>query len=140
MTESKRKRPIAVWIIGILCILTAISQLMSHSTIISGRLEYEAQMQEYVNSWSLLDKVFPYILSILLLASAVSLVAMKRKALHLFGAYFVLVLLATIQHSITTLWLDIYGSIGVFSVLVGIVLTGAIVWYVYRLSVRGDLT
>lgn len=137
-TNMAVKRPIPVWIIAILCILAGLSQLLSHTAIIAGLVPLDQRTQAVVASWSLLDKLAPFLLSILLLSAAIALFRMKRIAFHLYVAYLALVTLATVQQAITTRWVEQFGS-AAWSAVAGVALFAAVVWYVHRLRAGGKL-
>lgn len=126
------KRPILVWMISILCILGGLSQLLSHTVIIGGFVPTDERIQAVVASWTFLDKITPFVLSILLLLAAISLMAMKRIAFELYVAYLVLVTLVTIQQAITTDWIEQFGN-AAWSSIAGIAIFSLIAWYVYYL-------
>jgi hypothetical protein len=121
-----------VWVISILCILGGLSQLLSHTLIIGGLVPLDERVQAVVASWTLLDKITPYVLSILLLLAAISLMTMRRIAFELYVAYLVLVTLATIQQAIATDWIEQFGN-AAWSSIAGIAVFSLVAWYVYRL-------
>lgn len=126
------KRPKLVWIISIFCILASLMQLLSHTLFISGLAALDERGQAVIASWTLLEKITPYILITILLLASTALIAMKRIAFELYLAYLVLVTLATIQQAITTDWIEQFGM-AAWSAVAGIVIFSLIVWYVYRL-------
>lgn len=132
------KRPILVWIIAIFCIVGGLSQLLTHTAMINGVVPLDERAQAVVASWSLLDRITPYILSILLLSAAVALFWMKRIAFHLYIAYLAAVTLASIQQAITTDWVEVFGAAALIAVL-QLLLFAWMVWYVYRLRASGKL-
>lgn len=137
--SSAKKRPVPVWLIAIFGILAALSQLISHTALISGALPLDERMQSHLDSWSLLDKAWPYLLNIVLLAASKSLLAMKKVSLQLYISYLILVTIATVQHAITTKWIETFGK-GALSALGGLAIFTIIVVYVYRLRKDGRLS
>lgn len=132
------KRPILVWLIAIFCIVAGSSQLLSHTAIIAALVPLDERTQAVVASWSLWDKVTPYILSMLLLAAAIALIAMRAIAFHFYATYFAVVSLATIQQAITTKWLEHFGR-AAWSAVAGLAIFAFMVWYVYQLRKNGRL-
>lgn len=98
------------------------------------------ELRVYLDSWTILDKVIPYVLDTLLILAAASLFALRARAVGLFAAYCAALGVGLVQHALTTRWLDVFGWAGIAAAGVGLTLSLLALWYVIRLRSRGLLT
>jgi len=131
------RRPGPVWVIVILCLLAAGAQLLNQLT---APRPTSPELRAYVDSWTILDKWIPYVLDGLLILAAASLFALQARAVGLFAAYAAVGAVASVQHALTTRWLDVFGWAGIAAVGVGLALSLLVLLYVIRLRSRGVLT
>jgi hypothetical protein len=136
LKRGGRQRPIWIWIIVLFYGCGAISQLVTHTMMLTQAMPIPTELTGYLESWTVFDKVIPYILSLLLLVTLVYMFLLRKVAVSLFGIYVGLAFLATVQQAITTNWLASYGMIGVVSAGFGLFLSGLSILYLIRLKTR----
>jgi len=141
MVKKTQSRPILVWVISIIFSLMALSQIISQSLLLflSPSLQLP-EVQSMVESWSVLDRVSPYVVAILLLVSMVQLFRLQRNSVNWLAIYIGLVFLLSIQQAITTKWIDNFGVKGLISAFGGIVLFLIALGYMLWLRKREVLT
>ncbi len=141
MAKKMQSRPILVWVISIVFSLGALSQIISQSLLLflSPTLQLP-EVQSTIESWSILDRVSPYIVAILLLVSMVQLFRLQRNSVNWLGIYIGLVFLLSIQQAVTTEWIDNFGVKGLVSAFGGIVICLVVFGYMLWLRKREVLT
>ena len=141
MAKKTQSRPILVWVISIIFSLMALSQIISQSLLLflSPTLQLP-DVQSTIESWSVLDRVSPYVVAILLLVSTVQLFRLQRNSINWLAIYIGLVFLLSIQQALTTKWLDNFGLKGLISAFGGILLFLIVLGYMLWLRKREVLT
>lgn len=139
MTNNTTKRPFWVWAISILLGLSAISQFLSHTLILSFSELGNPQVKSVVDSWGAIDLFSPYVLSISLLISMIQLFRLKESSYKIFTFYFVLVFSMTIYQGIAASWLTEFQLQGVLSALGGILIMLIVFFYIRRLKLNNVL-
>ncbi len=141
MAKEKKSRPILVWVISIIFSLMAISQIITQSLLLflSPALQ-SPEVQSILESWSLLDRISPYVLDLVLLVSMVQFFRLQKSSINWLGGYIGLAVLLSIQQALTTAWLDNYGLMGLLSALGGIVIFVIALGYMLWLKKRDVLT
>ena len=138
--NEKTLRPLLVWVISILFSLMAISQLFSHTLLLLLPPSIHLpEVQATIASWSILDRLSPYILDIILLISMILLFRLKKNSTTWFSIYLGLLFLATIQQALTTSWLENFGAIGIISSLGGLAFFSVALGYMFWLKKRNIL-
>ena len=138
--RREARRPGLVWVVVILCLLAAGSQLLNHTLVLIATRPASPELHKYFDSWSILDKATPYVLDALLILAAASLFALRSRAVSLFAAYGAAAAVGSVQHALTTRWLDLFGWAGIAAVGANLTLFLLVLWYVIRLRSRGVLT
>lgn len=133
------KRPLSVWVIAAVCIMSALSQLFSHTMLLAATGNRPTELQAYLDSWSIVDVASPYFLNVLLLSAALALILLRRVAIPIFGVHLALVLLASIQHAANTIWFQMYGALGVVVVALAAAAFGFNLVYLLGLQSKGIL-
>jgi hypothetical protein len=133
MTKIKPSRPLLVWIISIIFSFMAISQIVTQSLLLFLSPSVQLpEVQATIESWSILDRIAPYILAIILLISMLQFFRLQRNSTNWLGAYIGLAFLLSVQQASTTKWLDSYGLKGLIGAFGGIVIfmiaLGYILW------------
>lgn len=134
-----RRRPTLLWIVALFSLLCAASQIFTQTGNLTGSIPVSPEGRRYLESWTILDKIVPYGLDALLMAAAVSLLALRSVAVTLYAAYCVATTLAIVQHALTTRFLEIYGGVGVAAVAFSLVVSLLELWYVAHLRSKGLL-
>jgi len=141
MARKTQSRPILVWVISIIFSLMALSQIISQSLLLFLNPSLQLpEVQSTIESWSVLDRLSPYVVAILLLVSMVQLFRLQRNSINWLAIYIGLVFLLSIQQAITTKWLDNFGVTGLISAFGGIVIFLIVLGYMLWLRKREVLT
>jgi hypothetical protein len=119
--------------------LGAGSQLLTQTRYLTGFIPASPEFRDYLESWTILDRVVPFGLDALLIAAAASLLALRSVAVGFYAAYCAAAALAAVHHALTTRWLELYGRAGVAAVAIGMTLSLLELLYVIRLRSKGLL-
>ncbi len=91
----------------------AVSQIFVQTLLLS--LDPSTQLPEVRNtieSWSIVDRVLPYVMAALLLISTFLFFRLQKSSTNWFGIYTALQLVLLLRQAITTNWLVNYGLRG----------------------------
>jgi len=139
--NSRKTRPLLVWIVSILLLLMALSQVTSHTLILLLDPSIQSpQVRAVAGSWSAFDRLAPYLLAGLLIVSTLLLFLMRRRAIAWYSAYLVFVLFTTLQQAATTSWLEVFNSRALLAGLVQLGLFALVLGYMIWLGRRGELS
>ncbi len=137
MAKKTQSRPILVWVISIIFGLMALSQIISQSLLLFLSPSFQLpEVQSIIESWSVLDRVSPYIVAMILLVSMVQLFRLQRNSVNWLGVYIGLIFLLSIQQAVTTKWIDNFGLKGLISAFGGIVIFLIVLGYMLWLRKR----
>ena len=138
--NSRTPRPLLVWIISILLVLMALSQVTSHTLVLLLDPSIQPpQVRAVAESWSAFDGMAPYLLAGLLILSMILFFLMRRRAIPWYSAYLVLALLSTLQQAATTSWLEVFSSRALLAALAELSLFALVLGYMIWLRRRGSL-
>ncbi len=136
---DKREKPILLIIVSIFLILAALSGMGSRYTIINSDQVGSKTFQAYLNSWSLLDKIIPFVLNPLLILSSFFMLKRKAISIKLFLVYLILTLLGTTVHIISSKWYEYYGMKGIAATVGSLSVMIAVYLYLRSLKKKGIL-
>lgn len=138
--NAPKIRPILIWVIAILCFLMALSGSCNNAVFLSGVLPLSPIQQEYLDSWTLFDKVAPFVGAIVLFAAGVALLMRRKSAVWLFGVYFLIAVTISLVHAATSSWLTNNGSTGLLATGASWLMFGVCWWYAAHLKRKGALS
>jgi hypothetical protein len=138
-TETKKKRPVLVWLILALELYRAAGVFVGTFLVLTKQLP--AQLMDKLNSLQPLDHIVSPLLMLLYVAAAIALVMLKRLAFALFALSLSLsVALALFNLSMRPAYFEVAQQTYFVPLAVGLLISLAIVIYVHRLLKRGVLT
>ena len=141
MSETNdNKKPVLLKVISVVIIIAGISGIISNYMLQSGYQAVNVRFQSYLDSWTLIDKIVPYVLNPLLILSAICMSKYKLISLKLYLAYLILVLLSTIIHFLSTSWYEYYGLKGIAATTVSMSISLGVYFYLLKLEKSGKLT
>ena len=138
-TETKKKRPVLVWLILALEIYRAAGVLVGTFLVLTKQLP--VKLMDKLAGFQPLDHIVTPLLMLLYVAAAIALVMLKRVALVLFVLSFSLsIALALFNLSMRPAYFEVAQQTYFAPLAVGLLISLAIVIYVHRLLKRGVLT
>jgi len=146
LVAPPRIRPTGVWLIFLFYVLTSASGLVFQGLLLLGAYPIPPEQQAIVGNISVGSRLFGLLAVVVNLAAATSLWLLRKSAPYLF-------LLSVTLGLASTAWQFLPGGIyakmlamgllisvvTMFSVVVGLSISVAIVWYVWRLQRQGVL-
>ncbi len=139
-SNSKKKRPVLVWVISIFYLFSFAWTTLSFFLIFSGVIPLPPEQEAYFNNLTTFDYGYTFLLMGINLAGAISLFLLRKIALYLFVGGLAISILSTIWHILTKGWLQAVGSAGLTGSLIGYVISIAICIYIWKLTNKGVLT
>ena len=137
--ESRRKRPIWVWIISIFYLISAGWTLFSFFLIFSGAIVISPAQEAYFNSLTTTDFTLTIAVGGANLVGAVTLFLLRKVAFYFFLAALGTTLMLTAWHWTTKGWAEALGGAGLTGALIGYGLSFAVCVYAWRLTKKGTL-
>ena len=138
-TTAPRRRPGWVWAITIFVLLSAGYTLLSFLLIYGDVVPLTDVQQEYFDSLRAVDFLYSLGLALLNLVATVYLFLLRRQALPIYIAAFVLNVVITCFHLFTRNWLEVTGAAGVIGMMFGWGISIGIIAYTQSLVKRGVL-
>jgi hypothetical protein len=137
MTESDQliKRPKVLTLILVLLTYGAITSLFSN-IILDNNTATNELLLEYINSRSLFDKAMVYILNPFLLIICFFIIKRSALSIPLYKTYVILTYVSFLIHTISSNWYIYFGSRGVLTSIIGLIITIAIIVYLQTLKKR----
>ena len=108
--------------------------------IVAGGFPLSGGLEAYVASWTIVDKVAPFLLNALLGVAAVSLFRMRRTAVPQLTAYFGGTVLFLGYHALATQWVELYAGAGIATNVIWTMVFAGVLLYARRLRSRGALS
>jgi hypothetical protein len=132
------KRPVAVWVIFLLYVFSFSWTLLGFVLIHTGEVPLNEAQQTYFAHLTLFDHITTAILLATNAAAAIFLFRLRRTAVPMFAAAFLLNLGLTIRAVFGSNWIEAIGTHGLAGYL-GLCIVLAILLYVISLQRRGIL-
>lgn len=137
--ESRRKRPIWVWIVSIFFFLSAGWTLWSFYLINTGTIPLGPAQEAYFDSLTTTDYTLTIAIGVANLIGAVALFLLRKVALYFFLTALGANLILAAWHGATKGWAEALGGSGLVGALFGYVLLFAACIYAWKLAKRGTL-
>jgi hypothetical protein len=131
--------PIHLKIISIILILMGLSGFISNYMLENNKQSLNEDFQIYLESRNIIDLVSPYILSALLIISAVLMFKGRKISLKIYLAYVVTTSIITLIHFFSTTWYEYYGIKGIAATAFSLSITIIIYFYLRHLDNKGRL-
>ena len=139
VVQPRGKRPKLVWAVFLFYILSAGYNILLLTLVYSGLIPVTPDPATYFRNLSTFDLVITVLSGTLQVAGAIAIFLLRKIAVYLFSAAFVLVILETLVHTYTTNFMDALGGPGAVGVLIVYGILFAVCIYAWRLSARGVL-
>jgi len=139
MTQPRSKRPKLVWAVFLFYVLSVGYTALSFFLIFSGTIPVTPEQAAYFVNLSAFDWVITVLTGLLNVAGAIAMFRLRKIAFHLFSAAFVLVILQTLVHTITTNFVAALGGPGAVGGLIGYGISLAVCVYAWKLKAGGVL-
>ena len=139
VSQPMSKRPKLVWVVFLFNVLSVGYTALSFFLIFSGAISVPPEQAAYFGNLSAFDWVITALTGLLNVAGAVAIFRLRKIAFHLFATAFVLVILQTLVHTITTNFVAALGGPGVVGALIGYGISLAVCIYAWKLKARGVL-
>ena len=140
VVQLSGKRPKFVWAVFLFYILSVGYTVLSFALVYSGAISVTPEQGAYLRNLSTFDWVITVLTGALNVAGAIAMFLLRKIAFYLFSAAFVLVILQTLVHAITTNFLAALGGPGAVGALIGYGISLAVCIYAWRLRARGVLS
>lgn len=140
VNQPNRKRPKLVWAVFLFYILSVGFTILSFALVLSGAVSVPPEQRAYLQSLSTFDWVVTVLTGALNVAGAIAIFLLRKVAFYLFSAAFVLVILQTLVHTVTTSFIAALGGSGAVGGLIGYGILFAVCIYAWRLRARGVLS
>lgn len=137
--ESRRKRPVWVWIFSIYLFPSAAWTLLSFYLINTGAIPLSPAQEAYFDSLTTTDYTLAVAIGVANLIGAVALFLLRKAALYFFLAALGANLISGAWHGATKGWAEALGGSGLAGVLFSYVLMTAVCIYAWKLAKRGTL-
>ena len=137
--RAATKRPPWVWVITIFYVFSVGFTLLSFVLVLSGALPLTPAQEAYFASLGPFDYITSLGLGLVTLTATVLLFLLRRAAVPLFAASFLLNLGFTVVHAVTTNWAQALGGSGLVGTLIGWGILGAVALYSRHLRQIGVL-
>ena len=141
----KRRRTIWIWIISLPFFVLGATTLLSYAFYIaSGTLtQYAPQYASYLETWSLTDRLYYFIIGCLQVSGAIALFSLRRVAYQLFAIQFAIMFFSLTLSQFSRGWIQKGWSMGPGGFLLGVSLAVVPIvatWaYVHHLERSGVL-
>ena len=132
-------RPVWIWIILILTVISALGQLGSIFLIYSGAVPLPPEIVDHIADVPADDILVTLFVQVYFLAAAVALFMLRRIAVPLFLAGIGIELLVYAWQYLAYSWEDMGGNVGLITAILSIGLTVVIWCYALSLDRRGAL-
>jgi hypothetical protein len=128
-TSAAAKRPGWVWVITIFYVFSVGFTLLSFMLMLAGALPLTPAQQAYFAGLGPFDYIMSLGLGLLTLTATVLLFLLKRAAVPLFAASFVLNISFMLVHAFATNWAQALGGSGLVGAFIGWGILGAVALY-----------
>lgn len=139
VAQPMRKRSKLVWAVFLFYVLSVGYMALSFFLIFSGAIPVTPEQAAYFGNLSAFDWVVTVLTGLLNVAGAIAIFQLRKIAFHLFATAFVLVILQTLVHTITTNFVAALGGPGAVGTLIGYGILLAVCIYAWKLKARGVL-
>jgi len=139
VAQSRSKRPKLVWAVFLFYVLSVGYTALSFFLIFSGSVPVTPEQAAYFRNLSVFDWAITALTGLLDVAGAIAILRLRKIAFYLFSSAFVLLILQTLVHTITTNFLTALGGSGAVGALIGYGILLAVCVYAWKLKGRGVL-
>jgi len=139
VAQPRGKRPKLVWAVFLFYVLSVGYTALSFFLIFSGVFPVTPEQATYFGNLSVFDWAITALTGSLNVAGAIAIFLLRKIAFYLFSAAFVLVILQTLVHTITTNFVTALGGPGAVGALIGYGILLAVCVYAWNLKGRGVL-
>jgi hypothetical protein len=137
--QPRNKRPKLVWTVFLFYVLSSVYTALSFLLVFSGTIPVTPEQAAYFRSLSTFDWAITALTGLLNVVGAIAIFRLRKIAFHIFAAAFVLVILQTFVHIVTTNFAAALGGSGALGALIGYGILLAVCVYAWKLKARGVL-
>ena len=139
VAKPRIKRPKLVWAVFLFYVLSVGYTALSFFLIFSGSVPVTPEQAAYFRNLSVFNWAITALTGLLDVAGAIAILRLRKIAFYLFSSAFVLLILQTLVHTITTNFLTALGGSGAVGALIAYGILLAVCVYAWKLKGRGVL-